>query len=32
MCNAAMLTEFYFTHPECNDLKKWANKKIAVLQ
>jgi hypothetical protein len=22
MCNAAMLTEFYFTHPELNDLKK----------
>ena len=22
MCNAAMLTEFHFTHPELNDLKK----------
>jgi diphthamide synthase (EF-2-diphthine--ammonia ligase) len=22
MANAAMLTEFYFTHPELNDLKK----------
>ena len=22
MCNAAMLTEFYFTHPELNDLKR----------
>jgi hypothetical protein len=22
MCNAAMLTEFYFTHPELNDLQK----------
>jgi len=22
MCNAGMLTEFYFTHPELNDLKK----------
>jgi len=21
-CNAQMLTEFYFTHPELNDLKK----------
>ena len=31
MCNAAMLTEFYFTHPECNDIKQLTNDNIEKL-
>jgi len=31
MCNAAMLTEFHFTHPECNDIKQLTNDNIEKL-